>query len=77
MPMMKYIGTSTVSQKTKNSRKSQRHEDAQHAGLQEQEEGVVFLQPVLDRVPTGQDGEEARCTVVSITSSSPKPSMPM
>ena len=37
----------------------ERHEDAQHAGLQQEEERVVFLQPVLNGGPTGQDGEEA------------------
>jgi len=48
MAMMKYIGTSTVSQKRKTSREIERHEDAQHGGLQQQEEGVVFLEPILN-----------------------------
>ena len=39
--------------------KIQRHEDAQHAGLQEQEEGVVFLQPVFNGVPTRKNCQHA------------------
>ena len=38
----------------------ERHEDAQHGGLQQQEEGVVFLQALGDGVPAGEDGEEAQ-----------------
>ena len=37
----------------------ERHEHAQHGGLQQQEERVVFLEPVLDGAPTRQDGEKA------------------
>src|SRR5208283_5516200 len=37
----------------------ERHEDAQHGGLQEQEEGVVFLEAVLNSAPAREDGDQA------------------
>jgi hypothetical protein len=37
----------------------ERHEHAQHGGLQQQEEAVVFLEPFVDGVPARQDGDEA------------------
>ncbi len=38
----------------------ERHEDAQHAGLQDQKPDVVFLHPVLDRGPRGEDRNPAQ-----------------
>ncbi len=37
----------------------QGHEDAEHGHLEDQEVGVVFLEPVGDGAPTAQDGNEA------------------
>jgi len=38
----------------------ERHEHAQHGGLQQQEEAVVFLKPIGDGVPARKDGDEAQ-----------------
>ena len=42
----------------KEEQEIERHEDAQHAGLQDQEKGVIFLETVLDRGPARQDRQE-------------------
>ena len=59
MAMMKYIGTRVSFPENEEQQHVERHEDAQHRRLQQQEESVIFLQPGLDGVPTRQDGEEA------------------
>ncbi len=38
----------------------ERHEDAQHAGLQHQKPDVVFLHAILDRGPRGEDRDPAQ-----------------
>ena len=44
----------------KEQEEIQRHEDAQHAGLQNQKPDVVFLHPVFDRGPRGEDRNPAQ-----------------
>ena len=56
--MRKYIGSSMTSQKTKKRKKSSAHEDAHHAGLEQQEEREVALHALVD-APRREDAEEA------------------
>jgi hypothetical protein len=56
--MRKYIGTEHDFPEQEEQQEVERHERAQHAGLQQEHEDVVLLHPLRDRGPRRQHRDE-------------------